>query len=477
MGASGTYFFKGYITAEEYSIDLQGKYGLQVYDVMRKSDPTIHAALNVCKQPILGANWDTEAASEEPLDVEINERLHRELFDRAINFPDVSREALTCLDFGFFVAETVWEATQYQGKSYIGLAKIASRKQRSILKWEIADGKDGITQILPSGKAGLGGGVSIDIPREKLLYVVNDQEGDNYFGTSLLRYAYKPWKIKDGLEIMNAVALERQGLGVPYAKKDMNGQTTDEAELIKVREMLQQHRANESGYWEYPNSIEVGFTDMKGNTTKEILPTIEYQDRQILLSTLAQFLLLGANGSSGSRAVSADHSRLFTKALEAVATTLQQAFQRDIVQKWVDLNYSNLPNGYPKLVFSTISDEDVKETADAVAALTTAGVLNPDREVENRLRKLLNLPPLATDVYDNYEEKTAKTIPVMDENGQPIKPVAPGTKPAAPVAKPSPKADLPSAKDMPDATDNEKTQAIAGAREYQQKLLALVASP
>jgi hypothetical protein len=34
LGGSGTYFFKGYITAEEYSIDLQGKYGLQVYDVI-----------------------------------------------------------------------------------------------------------------------------------------------------------------------------------------------------------------------------------------------------------------------------------------------------------------------------------------------------------------------------------------------------------------------------------------------------------
>jgi hypothetical protein len=405
IGQSGTYFFKGFITAEEYSIDLQGKYALQVYDVMRRSDPTIHAALNVCKQPILGAQWEVRAASDDAKDIEIQEGIERELFKRNIVFSDFLRESLTCLDFGFSIFEEVFESVDYNGKTYIGFKKIASRKQRSILNFEAGEGIPGITQIIPSG------GMA-KIPREKLVYFVNDQEGDNYYGISLLRYAYKPWKIKDGLEIMNAVALEKMAMGIPQIKKGINGVTTDEGELLKLRNQLRNLRANEEAFMEMPESLSVEFMDMKGNSTKDVMPTITYLDGQILLSVLAQFLTLGQQGSAGSRAVSADHSRLFSKALTAVARTAQQAIQRDVVKRWVDLNYSDLPNGYPELIFSDISDEDTKETADAVSALVAAGALRTDRDMENKLRNTLNLPEMPRDMYDNYEvEDPAKDKP------------------------------------------------------------------
>jgi phage gp29-like protein len=416
IGGSGTYFYKGYITAEEYSIDLQGKYGLQVYDVMRKSDPTIHAILNVCKQPILGAHWSIEPASDDPKDQEIAERANYEFFDRNIVFTDVMREGLTMLDFGFFIAELVYEITEYEGIPYIGFKKIASRKQRSILKFAMDDDNPGVTQQLPNL------GTAVNIPRNKMLYAVNDQEGENYFGVSMLRYAYKPWKIKDGLEIMNAVALENQGMGIPYIKKGINGQATDEGELKTARSMLRQQRLNEEAFWEYPASLEIGFTDMKGHTTKDILPTIEYQDKQITLSVLAQFLELGQTGGSGSRAVSQDHSRLFVKALIAVARNWQKAFQRDVIDQWVDLNYSGLQNGKPKLIFSTISDEDVAETATAVAGLMQVGAITKDRDIENRLRSLLNLPALSTEAYEDYDANHAApdvNAPVTDKEAQP----------------------------------------------------------
>ena len=420
LGGSGTYFFKGYITAEEYSIDLQGKYGLQVYDVMRKSDPTVRAALNIIKWPILGAEWSIEPASNDPADQEIAMRANYEFFNRNVSFHEIMRENLNFLDMGYAVAEEVWEVAEYNGKPYIGLASLNSRKQRSILKWEMDDpvngSKDGVTQILPSGKY-------VQIPRSKLMVVVNDQEGENYYGFPLLRYAYKPWKIKDGLEIMNAVALENMALGIPYIKKMTKVGNIDDGELQKLRDRLRQQRVNEEAFLEYPDTVEVGWTDMKGNTTKDVIPTIEYQDRQILLSVLGQFLLLGQNGSSGSRAVSADHSRLFVKALVAVAKQYQYAFQKDVVNRWVDFNYSNLPNGYPKLVFSTISDEDVQETANSVNALVQVSALHPDRDVENRLRKMLDLPALSEEDYKNYAEditsKANAAAAMQEQMGQP----------------------------------------------------------
>lgn len=397
IGQSGTYMYYGFISGEEYNLDLVGKVGLQTYDVMRKSDATVHATLVVCKNPIIGATWDVQPASSEPDDIEIAEYVERELFERKIMWQDTLREALTCLDFGHAVMEIVYEKTDYNGKPRIGLAKLASRKQRSILRWEMSDHNPGVTQVVPTGKL-------IDIPREKLVYITNEREGDNYDGISLLRFAYKPWKIKDALELMNAIALERMAVGVPIVKKGMNNITISDGELQKVRSALRQMRVNEESYLEIPDGLEISMLDMGAQTTKDVLPTIEHQNRQITLSVLAQFLMLGSAGGSGSRAVSADHSTLFIKSLEAVARTIQQAFQKDVINRLVDLNYSNLKNGYPKLTFADISDDDAAASATAVAALMNAGALTRDPTVENRLRKMLNLPPLSDEMVDSYDE-------------------------------------------------------------------------
>jgi len=474
IGASGTYFFKGYITAEEYSIDLQGKYGLQVFDVMRKSDATVHAALQVCKNPILGCEWFFEPASNDEQDQKICDHANFEFFERKLDYWNVLREGLGFLEMGFFIAELVYDTeAKWEGQSYIGIDKIASRKQRSILKFMQDDDTPGITQILPSGRTAMGGGgTTANIPRSKLLYVVNDQEGDNYFGISLLRYAYKPWKIKDALEIMNAVALENMALGIPYIKKGMNGETIDEPELEKLRTRLRQQRVNEEAFLEFPASVEVGWMDMKGHTTKDVMPTIEYQDRQILLSVLAQFLLLGANDAAGSRAVSQDHSRLFVKALDAVAKQWESAFQRDVANRWVDLNYSNLPNGYPKLKHSTISDEDVTEVSKAVQMLMSAGAVHPDRDSENRFRRMLNMPELTEEDYEAYDKNIAakaEAEKITVAGVPPIGGTLPAPDPNAPVPLGQPQPPQPAPKPPANATE-----AIAQAKQAQQKLMRLV---
>lgn len=473
IGASGTYFFKGFITAEEYAIDLQGKYGLQVYDVMRTSDATVHAALLVCKNPILGCEWSFEPASNDPKDLAIADHATFEFFKRRLDFYNTLREGLTFLDFGFSIGELVYDTEAiYNGKAYIGFEEIASRKQRSILKFEQDDGTPGITQILPSGRTGNGvSSATANIERSKLLYVVNDQEGENYFGRSLLRYAYKPWKIKDGLEIMNAVALENMALGIPYIKKGIGGATVDEHELQAARDRLRQQRVNEEAFLEYPASIEIGWTDMQGNTTKDVLPTIEYQDRQILLSVLAQFLLLGASDAAGSRAVSQDHSRIFVMALDAVAKQWQTAFQRDVVARWVNLNYSDLPNGYPILTHSNISDEDVAATSTAIQELMQVSALHPDKDMENRLRAMLDMPPLSDEDYDNYtdditsKKAAAEEMQAKIDRGEILDPNAPKIPPGNAPSNPS---------DKPDQNQMTAAKKIAVARAAQRQLLSLV---
>jgi phage gp29-like protein len=256
---------------------------------------------------------------------------------------------------------------------------------------------------------------------------------------------------------MNAIALERMAVGIPVVEKDGNNTTTSEKELQRVRIAMRQLRANEESYIEIPGGIKISMLDMKAQTTKDVLPTIEHQNRQITLSVLAQFLMLGSTGGSGSRAVSADHSTLFIKSLEAVARTVQQPFQKDVINRLVDLNYSNLKNGYPKLVFSDLSDDDASVTAKAVSDLMNAKALTRDPGVENRLRHMLSLPELSQEMIDSYDD----IVTPIEPNGGKNSNNTPADK----------KTEVDDAKDMPMDKKDMKASLLADARKSQMALI------
>jgi hypothetical protein len=395
LGKSGTLIFKGIITQEEYNARLSNLVNaVRIYEIMRRSDATVRSTLQVCKLPILSSTWGIEEASDDKFDLEVAEFVEQELFNRNIDWHSFMKEGLSMFDFGFSVAEKTYELTQFHGQTRIGLAKIGFRKQRSIMNWETKEGNPGITQQLQAD--------TVSIPMEKLIVFTNDKEGDNYEGISLLRYAYKHWDIKDKLDIINAIALEKLAVGVPVLKKPADA---DQADLVAAREAMRNFRANEEGYQEIPIGWELEMLDMKANSTKDVIPSIQYHDRQIQISVLAQFLSLGGSEASGSRAVSADHSKLFLLSEEATAKNIQSTLQQQLVKQICDLNFTKeqLKNGYPKLTFSKIGDEDTTALADSIQKMMSAGALTYDPYLEDHLRKLLRVPDLPQETIEAFE--------------------------------------------------------------------------
>lgn len=406
-GQSGTYIFGGIITREEYNNDLIRFKGLEQYDIMRRSDGTVRAALKVCKQPILSATWNIEAASDKQADQDKAEFIRQQLFEN-INFYDVLSEILTYLEFGFSVFEKVYDYVDYNGKQLIGLKGLESRKQRTIYNWETAPSGDkkaelGIRQITPNG--------AFSIPMGKLCVFTYDREGDNYEGISMLRAAYKHWKMKDNLELIDAIRHERQGLGI-ITVEPPEGAT--ENDIDDAMEAARNARASEEAVIKKPKDWLIEFMDMRGGpgTVSDIQTSLEYHKREITKSVLAQFLELGGSGkgSSGSRAVSQDHSQLFTMALEHVAKYIQSTFNRNLIKELIDLNFSD-SEGYPTLEHSKIGDEDIAETATAINQLMTVQALTPDPDLEQALRNMMHLPDLPDDIRDAY----ARRAPVVAE--------------------------------------------------------------
>jgi hypothetical protein len=401
LGQSGTVIQQGIITQEEYNHNLIGIRANQKYEIMRRSDSTVRSALQVVKLPIQSARYDIEAVKDNdgnvtPEDQEKADFIKRELFNRNINFEKFIKSALTQFDFGFSVFEKVYELTEFNGSPRIGLKKIASRKQLTITSWETDDGKDGITQRTTDGHFA-------SIPRDKLVIFTHDQEGDNYEGVSLLRYVYKEWDIKDKLTIVNAIALEKLGVGVPVVRA-RDGETMTPEDENDAIDALSNMRANQKSYLKIPKTAVVEMLDLKGNTTKDVLPTITYLDGRIMTAILARFMELGGAAGTGAEALSKDLSALFMKSEEAVVKDIVATIMEDIVKQMCDFNYSDMSSGYPKLVFGSIADDDNMALSTAIASLMTAGALTADSELENDLRGRLKVPLLSKEAMKRYDE-------------------------------------------------------------------------
>ena len=402
VGDSGTRILDG-IVREEYNPKLSDTRGIAVFDEMRKSDGTVAGAVKAVTLPVRSANWFIKPASEDQKDLEIAAAVTAALFEMpSMTFADFLRQSLLCLVYGVMVFEKVFGTRDVDGKTLIVWEKLAPRMPRSIQKWAIGNGQPGITQNTSTGKV-------VEIPAEKLLVFVNEKEGDNWWGTSILRPAYKHWFIKNTIYKIDAIAFERQGLGIPYAKTPEGATKTD---TDKAETILKNLRANSQAYIVQPDGYEIGFKDMMSDKTRDPQNSLAHHNREIMKSVLAQFLELGAassSGSSGSRALSEDHSDLFLQSIESVARSIASVVNKDAIKELVDLNFDGV-KVYPTLDFEGITTTDVKANADAYQVLVNAGALTAQDADEAYFRQLLELPDLDE---AGAREKPQQTVPAV----------------------------------------------------------------
>lgn len=460
MGDSGIQTLHGIIT-EEYNSQLQGIQGIKVFDEMRKSDGTVRAAVLVCTLPIMRAQWFINPTTESKEDKDIANFVEHALFDWLdISWSDVIRQALLMVSFGVMPFEKVYGTKEHDGKTYVTVTKLAPRMPKSIQQWELPDRTFGIQQIRQDGIMAL-------IPGSKLLIFINEREGDNWWGTSMLRAAYKHWYYKNNFYKIDAVAFERQGIGIPKITMPM-GYT--EADLSKATQAAENLRSNESAYLILPNGYNAEFMDMGAKSTRDPQNSINHHNKEILQSVLAQFLELGATKSgSGSRALSQDHSDLFLKALESIANTIISEINKNLIPELVDLNFNGV-KVYPVLDYSGITKVDVAALGTAYSQLVTAGGITPTNDDQQYLRAAMGLPPRTQEDMDAEDDPTQveqEDHVNIEEDGKPD-PAGPAKdggkvdKAAGKSAKPKP---TPKQKQQTDkATKNVKKKAHEHSR-------------
>lgn len=391
LGGTGTLLTGGFITDADYNVDLIGDSGIAIYEKMR-NDATVRASLWAIKLPILGASWSIVPGEEDNTEMQAHaDFIEEELFHGTTHtWEEFLRNSLNYLDFGHYVFEIVYKLRE-DGK--IGWRKFAPRLPKTIQRWETADGENGITQwTLAEGE--------VSIPIEKLIIYVNEKEGDNWYGKSLLRSSYRNWFTKDKLYQIEAIAVERQGVGIPYVKIPKGASQKD---IDKAEEYLQNIRANEESYLTWRDGWEFGFLQMGAGSRIDPSKTIMHHNRQILINVLAQFMDLGSEGSGGSFALSKDQSALFLLSLQYVANYVAANINQYAIKRLIQINFGP-QDAYPELRVTKIGQTDHTNLSLSIERLVKSSLITPDEDLEIFLREEMGLTELPEGLREEIEE-------------------------------------------------------------------------
>ncbi|NKR41994.1 hypothetical protein A5N78_06490 [Prescottella equi] len=378
--------------------ELQWPQCLKTYDSMRRQDAQVRTVLKAVTLPILATPWRLDPAGADPEVVaDIGEQLGLPIVGsegekanprrlRRFSWSEHLRMALLSLPFGAMFFEQVVEfdpaVRRYR------LRKLAPRMPATLADIKVArDGgliaieqrPPGGTQVFRASDAG-----RIPIPVDRLVAYVHEREGSNWGGESMLRAAYKNWLLKDRLLKLEALTIERNGMGVPVYTNPENASPTD---IEKGRRMANAYRAGDGSGASLPHGSDL---TMKGVTGQlpDPRPAIEYHDAQIGRVALAHFLNL--DGQGGSYALASTQADLFTTAVKSVAEMVRDAANRYIVEDLVDWNFGETVAA-PQIVFDEISESSLS-VATALRTLVDAGVIIPDRSLEEQVRRWLDLP-------------------------------------------------------------------------------------
>lgn len=394
-GLPGTPIFSGFLQDfGEYNGSLSGIAAIRTYEMMRRSDAQVASTLLACELPIRAANWDVRPASDSAFDREVADFVRNNLFGgleyvsaggvkTTQCWDDVLRNALLMLAFGAAAQEEIYAVDGDR----IRLARLAPRLPVTFYRW-ITD-VDGETLIALNQYGYKNANfMNVEIPAERLAIFTFNQEGANFFGRSMLRPAYMHWYIKSQLYRIDAIAGERNGLGIPTIEQGPNPSQEDrQAAALWVQQLA----AHEKTGLSLPSGWKFSLQGVAGSV-RDLYNSIQHHNIEISRVALAFFMNLGMGArSSGSRALGESQTDFFFLAVQATADHLARILTATAVKRLVDFNWDSVEQ-YPVVTVSNLRSRSFDQVLTSLAQLAQAGVVTPFPELARYVARELGLP-------------------------------------------------------------------------------------
>ena len=452
LGVHGSSIWDG-LVQDDYNTALQFPKSIQTYQRMRLSDAQVQAIETVISLPARTVRYYIQPGDDSKASAEATDLLERNLLDgdgMSHSFDDLLRKALVSVMLGFQVFERVW----VEEGGYIRFRKFADRHPLSIEKW-LFDAEGGLAGIKQRACNTAGQVVNPEIPIDKLTVFSYRTEWGNPEGLPLCRPMYKHWYIKDALYRIANIGAERDCVGTPVGKAPAGATDTDKSTLKAILEGI---RAYEGAAIVLPPGFELDSYHAGANIAA-LMTYIEHHDIAMTRVALASFINLVGQGT-GSRALSADQSQFFLLCEEAIVRWLCATLNQYAIAPLCEWNWPGLKS--PRLMAAHV-DSILQPVAigHALAALVNKQLLTPDREVENAVREMMNLP----EIPEGQQRNTPPLDLASPSTGSAgFQPAAVGSSVVAPSAHTAASDDHPRAS-MPEASARRLQAAIQQAED------------
>lgn len=392
IGTTGLKRSGGYVQ-EEFLKELTGARGARVYREMASNHPIIGASLLFINLLVRQVEWNVVPFAEDDAgDAERAEFLKGTLFeDMSVSWGSVLSEVMSMLPYGWCLLEIVYkvrggletdDATRKSrfADGKIGVRKLSIRAQESLARW-VFDEEGGTQAMVQQSPLDFN---EHTIPLEKsLLFRLSANKGSPE-GRSILRHAYVPWYFQKNIMNIEGIGIERDLAGLPVAwvppsMLDPNADETTKAHLVAMKRLVTNIKRDEQEGVIFPLHYDANgnkvydFTLLTsgGRRQFDTDAIVQRYDMRIAIALLTDFMLLGT-GRTGSFALSADKTDMFSIALSAFLDEIGETVNRYLVPRLWKLN------GFPvdrltKIEHGRVSKINLQEIGDFISKLSASG--------------------------------------------------------------------------------------------------------
>lgn len=366
--------------------------GLAIYAEMRK-DGQVKAAQQFKRDAIMGRGWsftydDTSKLPPEKQKERIN------LINKALekidgSFEDALNAVAMGRDYGYSLTEKVYTQLTINGTPFTGLRMLLSRDPTTF-----HFDTDDYGMLLKCTQRVNGKVQTIDL--SKFVFYVHNPEFDKYYGRSDLREAYKPWYIKERVNDLWALWLERFAGGFMILSQDATANVAPGSLTEKSLQNILQNLHGAAGIL-LPKGITA--TVEFPASSDPFQAAVEFQNLEITKSVLMPNLLGFSDSSAGGRkgglAQSQTQLEAFVWTLNADSRRMEACINSQVVKDLGDLNWGD--GEYPCFGFKPASLDWLKWVINQWSVLTAAGAVITTEADEAHLRELMDMPARGPD--------------------------------------------------------------------------------
>jgi hypothetical protein len=434
IGTAGLRQSGGFVT-EDFLTTLQGQRGVRYYKEMSRNNSIIGAILFIIDSLIRQVDWRVET----PMGMEDNPKAIAEkafiescLLDMSHSWEDFVSESNSDLVYGWSWFETVYKIrkgdtgdptteSQYSDGRW-GWREFEVRSQDTLCRWIFDERNNllGLEQDDPYVTQ-LSGSGNVIIPLEKSLLFRTSVRKGNPEGISLLRSAVRDYHYLKNIQEFEAIGIERDMAGLPVmqvppeilstnasaAQKNIRAQLETLIQTVKMNQQMGALIPSELDREGNPTGYKFSLMSSAGKRMIDTDTTIKRYESRMAMTFLADFIMIGST-KVGTQSLFQGKTNMFALALGNILKQKAAVFNKFAIGRLMDLNGVSR-EFWPVMVPGELETPDLANLGSFVQNLASAGLLSPNKQLENKLLSFANLPIVEQEEDDIFADPTMPT--------------------------------------------------------------------